>query len=267
MLILLNYTSTGDAGFGGMFALAGGFKATITARFNGAPLEVRGFALGEGKLYEWGLALRKLAPEEVPEGVYTYKKDPAFEKATGGYGTIPALLSEDGSVGCCESNAIARAVARAGQPDRTPMYGNNDWERAQIDMFMDKCLVLERDVGPWIDATLFGAAGGFMLDDAGVEKYRGIAMKWLRAADAHLSDNEFLVGAAISVADVTLACQLLVPWCCMLDDAAKNALPHLRDHLAKLWAMPEIAADIGDAVAALTEQFAARQGNVEKPGG
>jgi len=54
-----------------------------TARLNGADLEVRGFPLGEGKQYEWGLTPRRLAPEEVPDGPYSYRKHPAFVAATG----------------------------------------------------------------------------------------------------------------------------------------------------------------------------------------
>jgi glutathione S-transferase len=261
-LILLNYTSTGSSGFGGMFALAGGFKATITARLGGAPLDVRGFALGEGKLYEWGVHLRKLAEDEIPQGRYTYRKDPAFVKATGGYGTIPALLSEDGSIGCCESNAIARTVARA--CTKRPMYGRSPWEQAQIDMFLDKCLVFERDTGPWIDFVLFGDSGGFSLDEQSVLKYKDIALKWFKAVDGHLSGRSFLVGEEISVADVVLACQLLVPWCCLLDEATKDETPHLRSHLQKLWEMPEFKADLGEAITALTNQFTARQGKKEQ---
>jgi glutathione S-transferase len=261
-MVLINYTSIGEAGYGGMFALAGGFKATITARLGGVDLTVKGFALGEGKLYEWGLAMRRLADDEVPHGVYTYKKDPAFVKATGGYGTIPALLAKDGSAGCCESNAIARTIARASK--NRPMYGRTTWEQAQVDMFLDKCLVFERDVGPWIDFALFGESGGFHLDDRAVARLRDVALKWLRAVDGHLEGRGWLVGDDVTVADVALGCQLLVPWCAMLDDEIKSAVPHLAAHLAKLWAMPEFAADLGDAVKALTDEYASRRGNVER---
>lgn len=260
-LILLNYNSTGAHGFAGMFALAGGYKATIAARLNGADLEVRGFPLGDGKLYEWGLVPRRLPADEVPQGVYTYKKDPAFVAATGGYGTIPALLAEDGSIGCCESNAIARAVARSG--DRVQLYGNTPWETAQIDMFLDKCLVFERDRGDWIDATLFGESAGFVLSDDQIAKHRAGARKWLSSIDSHLDRREFLVGASISLADVVLACQMLVPWCCLLDDELKAAFPNLGAHLSKLWEMPEFKADLGGAVTALTEQFQSRRGQSE----
>lgn len=263
-MILLNYTSVGSYGFGGMFALVSGFKATITARLSGAPLEVRGFPLGDGKLYEWGVEPRRLDESEVPTGTYVYKKHPAFVAATGGYGTIPALLSEDGTIGCCEGNAIARMVARAGT--RAQLYGTTPWETAQIDMFLDKCLVLERDLGPLIDATLFGAAGGFELTPLQREKLDGEARKWLTAIDRHLQGREFLVGSTISVADVVLACQLLVPWCCVLDPALKAAHPALGAHLAKLWAMPELAVDLGDAVRALTEEFERRRGATERTG-
>jgi glutathione S-transferase len=260
-LILLTYTGVGQSGYGGMFALAGGFKATITARLNGADLEVRGFPLGDGKLYEWGLNLRRLEPDEIPQGTYTYRKDPAFVGATGGYGTIPALLSPDGTWGCCESNAIARMVARSGRT--APMYGTTPWETAQIDMFLDKCLVFERDQGPWIDATLFGASGGFELTDASRARHESEARKWLAALDGHLEGRTTLVGERLSVADVVLACQMLVPWCCMLDDSVKTSVPHVAAHLDRLWRVPEVDEDLGDAVHALTTEFAARRGRIE----
>lgn len=261
-LILINYTSVGEMGYGGMFALAGGFKATITARLNGANLDVRGFPLGDGKLYEWGINLRRLETEEIPQGQYTYKKDPAFVKATGGYGTIPALLSEDGTIGCCESNAIARIVARSGS--RAELYGKNLWETAQIEMFMDKFLVFERDRGPWIDATLFGPSYGFELSEVDLTKHRDESKKWFAAIDHHLEQRDFLVGDSISVADVVLVCQMLVPWCCLVDEAIKSQYQRLDKHLKKLWAMPEFEVDIGDAVRALTKEFAQRAGKTEK---
>lgn len=261
-LVLLTYTSVGDHGYGGMFALAGAFKATATARLNGANLEVRGFPLGDGKLYEWGLDVRRLDPSEIPEGVYTYKKDPAFVAATGGYGTIPALLKEDGSIGCCESNAIARVVARQGTGQ--PMYGETLWQTAQIDMFLDKCLVFERDQGPWIDATLFGAAGGFELSESARAKHQASATRWFGAIDHHLEGRAWLVGDRVSVADVVLACQMLVPWCCMVDDETKAAHSALGAHLDQLWSMPEIAEDLGDAIHALTVEFGDRRERTEQ---
>lgn len=260
-MILLNYTSTGDSGFGGMFALAGGFKATITARLGGLDLEVRGFPLGDGKLYEWGLDLRRLEEHEVPTARYTYVKHPDFVRATGGYGTIPALLAADGSVGCCESNAIARAVARACP---RPMLGATPWEHNQVDMFLDKCLVLERDVGPWIDVALFGEEMGFALSDEDIARYRGVLCKWLTAVDAHLAGRRFLVGDGLTVADVVLACQLLVPWCCLVDHEDKASWPNLAAHVRALWSTPEIHHDLGDAVTALTEQYAARRARAER---
>jgi hypothetical protein len=56
---------------------------------------------------------------------------------------------------------------------------------------------------------------------------------------------------------------MLVPWCSMLDDSVKTSVPHVAAHLDRLWRVPEVDEDLGDAVHALTTEFAARRGRIE----
>ncbi len=234
------------------------YKATITARFSGAEIEVMGSAPPEMVDWLWDYDAKQMNDADKEQHAAArrtastgfsgalYKTD-AF-LAANPFGDIPAAFAEDGSVGIFESNSIMRLAALTG-PHAPALYGDSAAQRARIDGFLDKTLLFADTIqdyilaGPKLDATLHG------------EMVRAFTL-YCTACEAALGNTSCLAGDALSLADVVLACELA-----LLSNEGRMAeqlaakelspvLPQLSDypklfaHLQNLYARPEFAADL-----------------------
>ncbi len=236
------------------------YKATITARFSGAEIEVLGSAPPDmvDWLWDYDAKLMTDADKQL--------HSPARRTASTGFsgdlyktngflaanpfGDIPAAFAEDGAVGVFESNSIMRLAALTG-PNAPALYGDGPAQRARIDGFLDKTLLFADKIqdyilaGPRLDAQLHSAMARAFTS-------------YCSACEAALKQTPFLAGDALSLADVVLACEmaLLSNEGRMAEQLAAKELPSLLTqmphypsllaHLQSLYAMPEFAADLAD---------------------
>src|SRR5262245_4736618 len=190
------------------------WKATIAARLCGVELEIRGAKPSELKDWLWdfdarpltaaerGAALPSARPGRVGfKGGRLAKTDACL--AAHPFATVPAAFSPDGAVGIFESNSIMRAVARLGA-DRQQLYGHDAYEASRIDSFLDASLVFARDSQIYLlalrDAEFAAdiharAADAFAIWAAGIDQ-------------ALQPDRAFLVGEALSLADICFVAEL-----------------------------------------------------------
>ena len=129
------------------------WKATITGRYLGVEVQVRGAPPRELGQWLWDFDARPLEEDD--------RRDPALEREgrTGfsgalyktdtflkahPFGNVPAAFDSTGSVGIFESNSIMRAVARLAKDDKG-VYGRDPYQASRIDSFLDASLVFARD--------------------------------------------------------------------------------------------------------------------------
>ncbi len=238
------------------------WKATIAARLNGVEVEVRGARPTELKDWLWDFDARPLSDADrnkvqARAGRVGFKggtllKTDAF-LAAHPFATVPAAFSPDGETGIFESNSIMRAVARLGEK-RTKLYGRNPYEASRIDSFLDASLVFARDSqiyllglrDPEFPAEIHArAAEAFTTYAAGIDQ-------------ALQPDRHFLVGDALSLADICFVAELCLflnerhhretlakrgltpilhePWC--------ETFPRASDHFNRLIDHPAFAPDV-----------------------
>jgi len=130
-------------------------------------------------------------------------------------GRLPLLETSEGCV--FESNAIMRLVA-----DGSALVGKTAFETAQINSWIDFCA---NEIE--IPATcLTYPIIGWMENCPELTTKSG---KDLKAAimmlEEHLKFETFFVGRAITLADIAIACALVLPMKLVLDDKARKAFP------------------------------------------
>ena len=131
---------------------------------------------------------------------------------------VPLLVTPSGALS--ESNSIARYLAKVRRD--TELAGRTFFESAQVDSWLDFATTdLELPA-----ALVVGPIFGTMPAAPAVEAE---ALAKLKAAlavlETHLRPRTYLVGEAVTLADVVAACALVQPMRMVLDSAARKALP------------------------------------------
>lgn len=188
------------------------WKATIAARLCGVDVEVRGAKPAELEDWLWDFDAHPLSEADrgkakARAGRVGFKggtllKTDAF-LAAHPFATVPAAFSPDGETGIFESNSIMRAVARIGKKS-SKLYGSNPYEASRIDSFLDSSLVFARDCQIYLlglrdpdfgSHTHARAAEAFAIYAEGIDQ-------------ALRPDRRFLVGDALSLADICFVAEL-----------------------------------------------------------
>jgi glutathione S-transferase len=190
------------------------WKATITARFCGVDVEIRGAPPKELRDWLWDYDARPLVEQERQSlssvarpgrvgltGAKLFKTDAFLEAQP--FGNVPAAFGRDGKIGIFESNSIMRAVARLGEA-RFPLYGRDAYEASRIDSFLDVSLVFARDSQIYLLALSDGTV------DAAIHARAKQAFAiYASGLEQALSPRrETLVGNDVSLADICFAAEL-----------------------------------------------------------
>lgn len=182
-----------------------GTKVDVVAKFLGIPLEYNRIPLSEWK-----------SPEYL-------KKNPL--------GKVPTLETPEGCI--YESLSIVRYLARkAGK-----MYGNNPFETAAIDQWLEFINTQLWAVQRPVQITLFGYA--FLVPSK--EQYlqaRKELLEVLKIFDQGLKNKDFLATKEMSVVDVVLAVHLRYFFCLLLEEKLRAPLPNLTNWFVKMMAHP-----------------------------
>ena len=167
-------------------------QSLIVARYNGVEIE--------------------LAPVEMGKD----NKTKAF-LAKSPMGKVPVLETAEGCI--CEAGAIARYVARI-RAD-TNMYGSSFFEAGLVDQWVEFAKnELVMPVGMWVYPIL----GFIQSNKANTERAQEDLKRALAVLEAHLTTSTYLVGNAVTLADIVVSCSLArrsirsapsgaEPWC------------------------------------------------------
>jgi elongation factor 1-gamma len=179
-------------------------------------------------------------------------KTPAF-LAMSPTGKVPVLKTPQGAI--FESNAIARYVARLRKD--TELYGRTFYESALIDSWIDFCAhELELPCTMWVYPII-----GYMPFNATTyAKAKEHAATALTTLDAHLLDKTYMVGDAVTLADITLASALVYPAKLAMDESFRNRFPNVFRWFDLCVHQPQFVAVIGEVSLADSELMPASSG-------
>lgn len=128
-------------------------------------------------------------------------------------GKAPVLATPKGAV--WESNAIARHVARIGRGDAA-LTGNDVYEAAAVDSWMDFCVnELELPATVW----WYPVAGYMPFSEKAYAKSKEDFAAVLSKLECHLHTRTYLVGDAITLADISIVSALVYPMKLVCDKA------------------------------------------------
>jgi glutathione S-transferase len=238
-------------------------KATIAARLCGVEVDVRGAPVEEMAGWLWDFDAHPMTDEERAAFAHlgqaaktgfktTLCKTPRFLE-TNPYGTVPAAFSPDGRIGIFESNSIARAVVRLGDP-ASGLYGDDPYTASRIDAFLDTALVFARDTQVYVLSLRGGAMTGEIHG-----RVSQAFQTWIGGIERALGDRHAIVGERVTLADIVFAAEMtlfhnelahgavlaaagLAP---ILGPDARSAWPRAFAHFDRLVVDPAFAPDLG----------------------
>jgi len=181
----------------------------------------------------------RLAKVELTEVVVSEEEAKSKDfKAKSLTGKFPLLETEHGNL--VESAAIARYLGRLSADG---LSGNNAFESAQIDQFVDfsnSNLISHLH-------TIYRAVFGWGPCEA--ETFNNAVKdlkEHVRSINTHLQGKSYLVGDRLTVADVVVAVALLLPFQVVLDGGfRKSVAPNVTAWLERFVALPEVVSRLG----------------------
>uniref|UniRef100_A0A7S4F181 Elongation factor 1-gamma n=1 Tax=Chrysotila carterae TaxID=13221 RepID=A0A7S4F181_CHRCT len=188
-------------------------QSLIVAKYNGIEIDVPPFKMG------------------------TDNKTAAFlEKSP--LGKVPVLQTAEGAI--CEAAAIVRYVGRM-RAD-TNMYGSSFFEAGQVDQWVEFAKnELDLPVGMWIYPIL-----GFINSNAkNTQQAKTELARALEVLQGHLVKHTYLVGEAITLADVVVSCSLLNAFKLVFDAEYLKPFPAVVRWFTTCVNQPEFTAVIG----------------------
>jgi len=153
-------------------------------------------------------------------------------------GKFPVLETSEGTI--FESNAIVRHVARS---SKGQLYGNNDWEAAQVEQFI--CLTvseIDLPAAVWVYPIL----GYIANNSVATQKAKGDIRKVLDYLNKHLLTRTFLVGERITLADIVVSMSLYYLFQKVLDPAFRKPYTNATRWFLTCVNQPEFKAVVGD---------------------
>jgi len=191
------------------------YKILIAAKYSGASINVvqdpPAFKLGEtNKTAEF---LKKFPLGKVP----------AFENGSG-----TTLF---------ESNAIAYYVSN------DQLRGSDDLSRAQVQMFVN---LADNEIEPSASTWVFPTLGVIQYNKQATEKAKEHLKSVLGFLNEYLKTRTFLVGERVSLADISVGCQLLALYRQVLDANFRKDFVNLNRWFLTFVNQPEVKAVLGE---------------------
>ncbi len=133
-------------------------------------------------------------------------------------GRVPILETANGSI--FESNAIARFIA--GLNPATALNGNGYFDEAQVAQWMDFC---SKEIDFPACVWMYPAFGYVPANAAATAKARADLAAALTVVESALEGKQFLVGSAMSLADITIVSSLVYPFKFVCDAKYRGKFP------------------------------------------
>ena len=190
------------------------FKAEIAATYNGVTLTTPKFVAGQD--------------DATPEFI-----------AMNPLGKVPVLQTAEGVI--FESNAIARYVA--GLRRDSELLGASYYESGLVDSWLDFCSnEIELPACLWVYPVLgLAEYDADLFAQAKTDLFAGLA-----TLESHLLLNTYLVGNAITLADIVMASALLYPFKFVLDGNCRKRFPSVVRWFTTLVNQPEFVKSMGE---------------------
>ena len=161
-------------------------------------------------------------------------------------GKVPVLETPQGTIS--ESNAIARYVARLRSD--ADLYGRTFYESAVVDSWIDFCAhELELPCTLWV----YPIIGYMPFSGPAYGKAKAHVSQALKTLDAHLLDKTYIVGEAMTLADITIASALVYPAKLAMDPKFRAQFPNVFRWFDLCVHQPQFVAVIGDVALAESE--------------
>ncbi|WCJ18638.1 Elongation factor 1-gamma [Euphorbia peplus] len=190
------------------------FKALIVAEYSGVEVQmVDNFEMSDSKTPEF------------------LKMNPI--------GKVPVLKTPDGPV--FESNAIARYVARLKADN--PLLGSSPIDYAHIEQWIDfSSLEIDAHILGWLKPRM-----GYGPHLPPVEEAFLAALKRaLGALNTYLASSTFLVGHAVSLADIIVTCNLYLGFTRFLTKSVTSEFPHVERYFWTMVNQPNFKKILGE---------------------
>ncbi|GAB2253853.1 hypothetical protein Droror1_Dr00021662 [Drosera rotundifolia] len=152
---------------------------------------------------------------------------------------VPVLQTPDGAV--FESNAIARCVSHLKADN--PLNGSSLIEYAQIEQWIDFS-TLEPDVHilTWLQPRIGRADYIKPVEEAAIAAVK----RALEALNTHLASRTYLVGHAVTLADIVLTCNLQLGFTLLLTKSFTSEYPHVERYFWTMVNQPNYLKVIGE---------------------
>jgi len=135
-------------------------------------------------------------------------------------GFVPALETPEGFLN--QTNAILRYLAR--NTKSTKLYGNNQFEEALVNQWLDWCLTELEPAALGYSAPYLG----FAPYEKEIQAKSGEDLrKFLNVLDGGLKGKTYLVGESISIADISIASALNFALQFLLDEKYRKNIPNV----------------------------------------
>ncbi|KAA8536597.1 hypothetical protein F0562_029075 [Nyssa sinensis] len=197
------------------------FKALIAAEYSGIKVElVQNFEMG--------------VSNKTPEFI---KMNPI--------GKVPVLETPDGPI--FESNAIARYVTRL-KPDN-PLYGSSPIEYGHIEQWIDfSSLEIDANILKWYFPRMGRAVYLPPAEEAAIAALK----RALDALNTHLASTTYLVGHAVTLADIIMTCNLYVGFNRVMTKNFTSEFPHVERYFWTMINQPNFIKIFGEVKQAET---------------
>ncbi|CAL5375447.1 unnamed protein product [Camellia sinensis] len=179
------------------------FKTLIAAEYSGVQVEL-------AQNFEMGVS------NKTPEFI---KMNPI--------GKVPVLETPDGSI--FESNAIARYVARLKSDN--PLCGSSLTECAHVEQWIDfASLEVDANILNWFRPRMGHTVYLPPAEEAAISALK----RGLGALNTYLASNTYLVGHAVTLADIIMTCNLYLGFTRLMTTSFTSEFPHVERYF---WTM------------------------------
>lgn len=162
---------------------------------------------------------------------------------------LPMLETSSGSIS--NTNAISRFIA--GLRTDTQLLGATVFDAAQVDSWLEFCtLDIELPASIWF----YPVVGYMAANPSATGKAKGDLSKALSIVNNHLKDKTYMVGEAITLADIAIASALVYPFKFVADPKFRSGYPHLMRWFNTCVNQPHFVSVIGAVVLADKESTA-----------
>uniref|UniRef100_A0A5B7B9M6 Putative Elongation factor 1-gamma n=1 Tax=Davidia involucrata TaxID=16924 RepID=A0A5B7B9M6_DAVIN len=191
------------------------FKTLIAAEYTGVKVElVQNFEMGVSN------------------------KTPEFLKMNP-IGKVPVLETPDGPI--FESNAIARYVTRL-KPDN-PLYGSSQIEYGHIEQWIDfASLEIDDNLKKWFLPRIGRTVYLPPAEEATISALK----RALGALNTHLASNTYLVGHAVTLADIIMTCNLYSGFSRIMTKSFTSEFPHIERYFWTMVNQPNFSKILGE---------------------